>query len=48
MFGAKTILAGIGGALTIAPGQDASVFAEFKVPVAAVAAAGSIDQRING
>lgn len=42
LFAAKTMLAGVGGALTISPGQHGSTFAEFQIPLAAPVMTGDI------
>jgi len=47
LFGAKTMLAGVGGTLTISPGQHGTVFAEFQIPLAAPVVTGDI-VRANG
>jgi PAS domain-containing protein len=47
LFGAKTMLAGVGGALTISPGQHGTIFAEFQIPVAGPVVTGDI-VRANG
>lgn len=47
LFAAKTMLAGVGGMLTISPGQHGIVFAEFQIPLAAPVVTGEI-VRING
>jgi hypothetical protein len=41
LFGTKTMLAGVGGVLTVEPGQQGVIFAEFQIPVAARAATDS-------
>jgi hypothetical protein len=42
LFGTKTMLAGVGGALTISPGQHEAILAEFQIPLAAPAMTGDI------
>lgn len=42
LFAAKTMLAGVGGMLTIAPGQHGSIFVEFQIPSAAPVMTGDI------
>ena len=37
LFGTKTLLAGVGGTLAIAPGQHDTIFAEFQLPLSTVA-----------